>query len=557
MLTNSLRFLFLLKLLMIPISGYGQQFFVLEEINQDEKLLTRAVSTDNISKEEFLISLIRTFSDEGYFQFQVDSLITIDNVHVVYYKKGNRSIIRELILYSNIDSIKTSLQNDYSTSFLESKILGQIKRYQNLGYPFAQSSLPEITSNETDTVDVHVEFIKGPFVEIKGVTFKGNKQLSSSYLQKISGFESPEIYSDAIVSRFSNNLKQNQFLTDVGEVKLISAPDEYLLQYDIVEIRPSFLDIIVGYDPNADGGDQIIGSGRLILNNLLSEGSIASLEFNKLPGTETRLKLDYLQKWVNNWPLNSKIGLDFHQRDSTYYQISGRVDLSYLINRRSAPGIFLKYNTVESIRDNQNLVHFDSKSLRYGLSFTYENLDRFYVPKSGSAFFVELGNKIKSVLNLPVGSLLNSTFTSQFVHFSFQYYLQMSNHVILTPKIEGSASNHVVYFDDDLFRLGGTNSIRGYREDQFRSSNFLWGDIEIRRLVDEFSYLFLFTAIGLEQTPNLLGVLNSGYKSSFLYSGGFGLSYKIPLGSLKLSYALSPEDRFNNGKVHFGISNSF
>jgi outer membrane protein assembly factor BamA len=557
MVNTSLRVLIFLKLLMIPFIGYGQQLFILEEKVKDGNIITSAVSAENIDYNEFLTSLIRSFSDEGYFQFQIDSLIIHDIAHIAFYSKGNRTIMREIVFNSNIDSTKTVLNRYYSTFYLESMILDRVKSFQNRGYPFVQSSIVEIISIGTDSVDVHIDFETGPTVDINGLTFRGNKQLSSSYLQKISGFESSKLYSDAVISNYSNNLRKSQFLNDVGEVNLIAIHDQYKLQFEIVEIRPSFLDIIVGYDPAARGGDQLIGNGRLILNNLLFEGSIARLEFNKLPGTETRLQMNYHQKWFNNWPVNSTLGLDFHQRDSTYYQISSRMDVSYMINRRFSPGLFLIYNTVETSRINQSTEHLDSKAISYGFSFTYENLDRYYVPKRGSVFFIELGNKFKSILNIPKEYLLSSSNTSQFIEFSLRNYIQLSNHFVLSQKLTGGASNHSVYFEDDLFRLGGTNSIRGYREEQFKTSNFLWGDLEIRRLLDDFSYLFFFASMGLEQSPDQLGVLNAKYTSSLIYSGGLGLSYKIQLGFLKLSYALSPEDRLNNGKVHFGISNSF
>jgi translocation and assembly module TamA len=542
---------------MIPISGYGQQLFVLEEVSRDDINLTRAVSFDISDREVFLAELINLFTDAGYLHISIDSLVNLNGGFAAYYQKGNRTVVRDLFLISQLDSTRIPFNRHYSRTELETEIVNQLTSYQNKGYPFVELTITKIIKGKEDTVDIILMLETGPSVEITGLTFRGNRQLSNNYLQRLSGFDEPVIYSNYITQIFARNLRRSSFIDSIGEVHLTSTYAGYQLMVEVTEIRPSFLDIIMGYDPNASSGDQIVGNGRLTLNNLITEGSIAQLHFNKLPGTETRLLIGYHQKWLNSWPIDNTIGFDFHQRDSTYYQISGRFDVSYMVNRSLNSGLFLRFNTVEGSSVNQTIEYLESRSISYGFTIKYEDLDRYYVPQNGSTFYVELGNILKNLKNIPESSLYNSSYYSQYIHFTYQHYFPIGLQTVITPRVTGGASNHPVYFEDDLFRFGGANSIRGYREEQFRSSGYIWSDIEVRRLLDDFSYLFAFTSIGVERSPKELGLFKSESNSNLLYSVGIGLSYRISLGSLKLSYALSPDDRLNNGKIHFGISNSF
>ena len=110
------------------------------------------------------------------------------------------------------------------------------------------------------------------------------------------------------------------------------------------------------------------------------------------------------------------------------------------------------------------------------------------------------------------------------------------------------------FTDSDLIRFGGANSFRGYSEEQFRASQLIWGDIEYRFLVNRSSYLFGFGAVGAFNRPKLLTEDDDSFQiSDWLISTGFGISYRIKIGRLKFTYAISPNESIGNGKVHVGI----
>ena len=110
--------------------------------------------------------------------------------------------------------------------------------------------------------------------------------------------------------------------------------------------------------------------------------------------------------------------------------------------------------------------------------------------------------------------------------------------------------------DSDLWRLGGTRSVRGYREDQFLGSLTAWANLEYRLLITRRSYVFLFFDSGYyfrEAEPER-GIVGA---EDYIYGYGVGLTVETGIGLLGVSFALAQEETFSEGKFHFGILNEF
>jgi len=105
--------------------------------------------------------------------------------------------------------------------------------------------------------------------------------------------------------------------------------------------------------------------------------------------------------------------------------------------------------------------------------------------------------------------------------------------------------------NSDLYRLGGTSTLRGYLENQFLGSRIAWSNIEYRFLLARRSYIFTFFDSGY--------YFNSAVdkKEDFKLGYGLGLSIETGLGVLGVSFALGQGDSFSEGKIHFGIINEF
>ncbi len=136
--------------------------------------------------------------------------------------------------------------------------------------------------------------------------------------------------------------------------------------------------------------------------------------------------------------------------------------------------------------------------------------------------------------------------------FYFSFFKRQSSLIglhgieIRSPRLETS----------DLFRLGGNNTLRGYREGQFLASRAAWCNVEIRYSLTRRSYAAAFYDFGYYRKPED-DLYNIPAQEGFLYGYGLGIRIETALGMFGVSYALGRGDSILEGKIHFGLINDF
>ena len=100
-------------------------------------------------------------------------------------------------------------------------------------------------------------------------------------------------------------------------------------------------------------------------------------------------------------------------------------------------------------------------------------------------------------------------------------------------------------------KLGGIESIRGYREEHFRVTRAGWTNLEWRVLLARRSRAFLFLDSGI------LGGTPDGGPAFYPAGYGGGLRVASRVGLIGLDYGLSRGDSPAQGKVHVQMVNEF
>jgi len=107
---------------------------------------------------------------------------------------------------------------------------------------------------------------------------------------------------------------------------------------------------------------------------------------------------------------------------------------------------------------------------------------------------------------------------------------------------------------NELYRIGGVNSIRGFNEESIFASTYSYFNIEYRFNTNYSSYLYSITDIGYIDNE----ITNN---SSQIYSLGLGYAFTTKLGILNLSYAIGKFSNqtfdFNNSRFHIKIISFF
>ena len=148
--------------------------------------------------------------------------------------------------------------------------------------------------------------------------------------------------------------------------------------------------------------------------------------------------------------------------------------------------------------------------------------------------------------------------TSTQYNFSASYnqFIGLSRRSILAVLSSGGLLVNDYLYLNDLFRLGGLQSIRGFDEDEFFASQFVFGSIEWRYYLDNESYLLMF----YDQAFLGYNLINSDFQDNPSGLGG-GMQLSTDGGNFRILYGMGRRIgqgfSFDTFKIHFGYSALF
>lgn len=543
-----IKYLSLLIFLSFSVDVFAQTdtLTVTENGTQQKIIFPSSASTARIQERLKLY-----YSNSGFFEAVI---IQKNGMSIVNTGKKYRIDELRFRLEDSTSIIDQDVINeDYSRSLIEKRIQDYYSELVDEGYRNAQIEISEFKLDSLrNTVSIIASVERGDQILLSRIIFTGNSINSQNYLSKVSGFQDMLLASKRNLVQIQENLLRSELFEEISEPNIFEEQGESVVVVAVEERTLNQLDGLIGYVPDASGKGQIVGDLNISLWNVLREGNAFELIYQRLRPETSRIQLAASQNWIANIPL--KIGLDFslYQNDTTYQTRNIGLNSSY----RVAPNFKLNGRLFSMNSNSSNEMGFlqepDGSKQGADLGFTYSSLDRIEVPKKGIILDVMYGIATKDI---EADSAL--AFRQQRLEATLKTYVPLFQNSVIATSLHGFYVIGNQFTESDLMRFGGANSFRGYAEEQFTASELLWGDVEYRFLTDKNSYLFLFAAAGLYDRPRLYSETDNSFtQSDFLYSGGFGISYKIAIGRLKFSYALSSTETLGNGKVHFGISTS-
>ncbi len=551
--------------------------------------LRQAAAHGRISIEETAKSVLaRHFSESGYLSAEVDSIVFQGNDAVsastgygqphsqlnnafdtvsLHVSTGCRYRIGDLT-YRVADG-DSSLMDRFLPFFgdgdpfdgpaLRVELRRAVRHLEEQGYPLARLEISEFHPDPASCrVDVGVDMHAGEALRVNGVLTNKVRQVSSEYIQTATGIRENEKITPDLFRRGRRNLENTGFFREVSTGDLMLREGNTYIYYDVTEQRANHFDLMFGYVPGQSSGNDLVGRGEMRIRNVGWAGSTLHLMFERLDDMVTKLETGFDREWIMGLPLGAGVDFRFVQQD-TSYQIR---DIHLMGTYRRSPerrySIHLNQQHISASDDpDLPMIVLDGVTRAAGFGFRFDNTDSRLTPRSGMRFDLYVESGFRRVEDSRAEALQSrGTMLQQRVRTSLKTYYNPFRRHVFALGIHGSLIESPEYTETDVIPLGGSRSIRGYREEQFRAARYAWTDLELRYLLDPFSHAFLFGAVGGYERPPMLGRDESS-TSGWLYSGGFGFRFQTPIGLMQFTYAISAEDDLHNGKVHFSLATGF
>jgi len=444
------------------------------------------------------------------------------------------------------------------------KILSQL---ENEGFPFAAMKLDSLSRSENGfSGSLNVDL--GPFITFDTLKISGNSKTNRMYMAKFLQILPGEPFSQRKIEQAISQIKNLSYLRWAGEPEISFQNEEATLYLPINDRKVNTLDGIIGFLPNEFEENKLLITGQfdLGLYNVGGKGRNYNLNWQRLSQYSQNLKVGAIEPMVLGSMID--IGASFYllKEDTTFLNRDFRLDFGYRFKSDSYIKFFGRRQSgdllaTSNLREIQELPDFaDFRYNNYGLSYQLTKLDDILMPRRGFYGQAEfaIGNKeILENTGLPLvvyEGLERKTIQYYIKSDVFKHFYFNNNWGLMTKASGGILVNENL-LGNDLYRLGGLRSIRGFNENFFFANKYIYFTAEPRFYFDTYSYFMIFVDAGRIEN-NLQDI-----QTDFPLATGLGFSLETSGGIFNFIYALgmsnSQDFVLNLSKIHFGYTGRF
>ncbi|WP_460577846.1 BamA/TamA family outer membrane protein [Hymenobacter coalescens] len=446
-----------------------------------------------------------------------------------------------------------------------------LENAENEGYPFAQVRLDSVQLQGAD-ISARLALDRGPVVLFDSLQVLGKTKTRKRFLMKYLQIEPGQPYSQQRVDEAAWLLRQLPYvqLRADPEVRFSRGLARLYLLLD--DRNANQFDAIVGVLPNANPAAgqkrvQITGDVTLNLRNIGGGGKQLGVQWRKLDAASQVLDAGYQHPNFFGTPIDVGATFNLFKQDSTFLTLRPRLQLSHVSPSAGRVSVFVEQRNSRLLarRDLPRLTrlpdNIDTRYTAYGLDLTRSSLDDPLFPRRGLLLMAQgaVGTKIITK-NADLNDTLYQRLPLRSTQFTLsaraEQYFRVGKQGVLLTRVRGEALVNRRLFLNDLFRLGGLSTLRGFNELQFYAAQYGVATVELRQFTGPEAYVFLFAdqAYLRQDLP--------GNPGEDLPTGlGAGLSFRTGPGLFQFVYSVgranSQPFSFSASKIHFGITSRF
>lgn len=565
-------------LCLIVFQGFGQGKYHLEIIQTDTKahLAYQKTFKDTSSRKNEIAEAISYLHNRSYLEARLDSTGGDSLSTVAYITRGSSyhlTLVTPTKDTATVNEFK-SLYKKYRhpvrfTTEKQQQICEEpIAWLENHGYPFASAKLSNIRV-DGGKVSAGLSIDPGQYIVIDSLVRKGNVKISRNYIYRYCGIHPGQPYNEAGIRKIHKRLTDLPFVTVEKAPEIDFWKDKAKVFLYLNKKKASSFSGILGVLPNARVPGKVLINGdlKLKLLNAFAHGELISLNWRSLEhGTQ-----DLAVKFTYPYLLSTALGADYefylYKKDTSYLSLHHNIGLRYLFGGNNFLQFFTEIFTSNIISatglETVTVLpeYADVRKNLGGIEYNFENPDYRLNPRKGILININGAGGIKTLKkNEKINPSLYDSLDLR--SGQFQIRAKISGFIPLLTKqtlligVSGAKMWNKLLFENELYRLGGISSIRGFDEESLRAGSYAILLLEYRYLFEKNSFLALFwNGAFLEKKTQQV------YHSDLPYGLGAGISFETKAGIFSLYYALGSQEHepisFKQSKIHFGVSTTF
>ena len=314
------------------------------------------------------------------------------------------------------------------------------------------------------------------------------------------------------------------FIKEKRAPEVLFKKDSTHLYLFIEKSETSSFDGIINFaSKENEEGLLLNGNLDLKLNNILNTGEKFELFWNKVAQEKSEFNITGDIPYLFNTPVTLAMGFNLYRQDSTFLNTSFNLVTQYELNSRSKTSLFYSNEKSSALLITSDLTIDSYTNYFIGIGYQLEGIasNELFKKNYSLAFVSKFGkrkneNTNQTQFQFEVLSSLNLP-TSKKSYFNIRTETKILK------------SNN--YLINELYRIGGANSIRGVNEQSIFTNMYAFANIEFRYLTSASSYLYTITDIGFYNN-SLTDKLNN------VYGLGGGYRFKLNNNFVDLGYVI-------------------
>lgn len=472
------------------------------------------------------------------------------------------SITNSCQIVINIPTHERNILNHYfkkqknSLTYSEfQKIGSQILTFlENDGYPFASVYLDSIKSIY-DTVFFSMVIDRSKLILYDSIEVKGDLRLSQKFLKTYLNFKKGELYQEGNIQKIPKLIDELPFVTIRQPLGVDFIDDRAHLILFLDKRKVNQFDGIIGFAPinQTTGKIGFTGELKLLLQNTFQIGESVSLHWKAPEATSQLLDINTIFSYILNTPLGFDAQFHLDKKDTSYLKLNSVFSINYSFGGNNFIKTFVDYtysNIINTQYTEQSNLFGNFTKTMYGLAFQYKNLDFINNPRKGFQVYLQGSVGKRETQNGSDNAIRYAAIVDG------KGFIPLYKNWIFVLGLKSGMMTGTHFYKNELYRLGGMNTLQGFDELSIYANNYSFGILELRYKLSRMSYVNGFFNGGWYK-QNLL----TTHFSDFVYGFGLGFAFETRAGIFNLSYALGSQQgnpvSFNTGKVHFGIAVQF
>ncbi len=549
-------------------------FFSSEIIGQELQLkITSIDSTKNAIIDS--LSYSNRFKDYNSIKKEVDSfqirLHTAGYINnkLVQFQKKNDSIFNvafqlnnkykyiqikyspEFINPSVINDITQNIKNNDTLFTIPFNKTESILNYINEkltenGYPFTKIKLSKIGIKDKNTLKASLIVLKNKTQRsLDKIILKGYEKFPKSFLKRYLKIKPEKTFNISSINKKIETLNNLKFANQIRPPEALFTKDSTILYIYVEKKQSNSFDGFLGFNTNEENNKlEFNGYLNLDLNNNFNYGESLGIIYKSDENEQTTFQANLNTPYILGSPIGAELELNLFKKDSTFSTVSQQAKLYYQLNSKTKVYSGVDFSESTNLLNQDDSIEIqDYKSNFYTLSFSFERRNRAYsLFPIQSSFILEtgFGNRVKS----------NTTENQTKISTDIFHIFNLNTKNSIYGRLNGSWLTSDSFLENELYRFGGINSIRGFEENSLTANLFTTLNTEYRYKLN--SNIYIHSIIDLGYFDNSISKQQEN-----LYGFGFGFGLITKSGLLKFNFAngrtQEQQFKFSNSKIHLSL----